>query len=349
MNQILRTPLSSALIALLLISAGCSSRGNLARDQSTEGLVRRDWVASHRASIERMMEEQGKSSPSYSAASKPVAVFDWDNTMILNDIGEGTFMHLADTMGFSFDDNFWKLIPSRYRSELRRRYAAAAALPADQRHADPDYQAYRKLLIQSYWHLCETKGDAVCYPWAAQIMTGLTVEQVRAAGRAAMEKELAAPVGKEKLALGADDRSPLTVNRGIRYYPQMVRLISELQDAGFEVWIVSASAQWVVEEAAAGAGLRNVKVLGMLPAVNESGALTPMMLRVTYRKGKADAIRSVIGKEPVFVAGDSMTDYEMMRMGSGPRLLIDRNKKELLDAASKHEWLVQPKFLDVKI
>ena len=48
------------------------------------------WVPANHARLQTLLHERGRESPSWSPARKPVAVFDWDNTMMRNDIGDAT-------------------------------------------------------------------------------------------------------------------------------------------------------------------------------------------------------------------------------------------------------------------
>jgi len=48
------------------------------------------WYGDNRAMIDAMIDEHGMNGAGYDAQNKPVAIFDWDNTVIKNDIGDAT-------------------------------------------------------------------------------------------------------------------------------------------------------------------------------------------------------------------------------------------------------------------
>src|SRR5262245_3245045 len=48
------------------------------------------WYGDNRARLDAMIAEHGAQSKAYDPAHKPVAVFDWDNTIIKNDVGDAT-------------------------------------------------------------------------------------------------------------------------------------------------------------------------------------------------------------------------------------------------------------------
>src|SRR4051812_15080809 len=51
------------------------------------------WALRNRHHIEALLARNGLTSPSYSAEKRPYAVFDWDNTSIMNDTEEALFMY----------------------------------------------------------------------------------------------------------------------------------------------------------------------------------------------------------------------------------------------------------------
>jgi phosphoserine phosphatase len=306
-----------------------------------DNLVTRPWAPGWEGVLRRVGEE-GRARPGGGA---PVATVDWDNTMVLNDVGEATFLYLVETLGFAAGEAFWGLVPEQGRAALREHHRRARGMSPGARPSSPAYRAWCKGMVAAYRERCDREGESVCFPWLAQALAGMSVEEVRAAARAALERETARPVGVEWLRDGDKDPRPVRVDRGIRYLAPMVELVATLAAQGLEVWVVSASAQWVVEEAAARVGIPADRVLGVKTQVDARGRLTTRVTRATWRQGKADAIMREIGRPPFFAAGDSNTDLEMLLLGTGPRLVMDRGKRPLLDVAREKGWFVQPPFL----
>ena len=48
------------------------------------------WLPENRARLDALVAARGTSSAGYDPAHRPVATFDWDNTMMRNDIGDAT-------------------------------------------------------------------------------------------------------------------------------------------------------------------------------------------------------------------------------------------------------------------
>jgi phosphoserine phosphatase len=67
-------------------------------------------------------------------------------------------------------------------------------------------------------------------------------------------------------------------------------------------------------------------------------AYTPAL----YREGKMAIIEEVIGQRPVLVAGDAITDYEMLCGSAGLSLVIERGDELLRREGSGRGWLMQP-------
>jgi HAD superfamily phosphoserine phosphatase-like hydrolase len=335
------------LLICVLYLLGCAQQASLTKSDlnpGLAGLTQVDWHPANIEAIQQCMQTYGKNSPKYDAKMPPLAMFDWDNTMILNDIGEALFFSLVDDMGFSFNEDFWALIPEKYRDTLKHNYQEIKDLSPAARNQSASYQAYRKTFVACYFAIDEEQGTQTAYQWLVHILAGLTSAQVKAASETALHRELHRPIGKETIAKSPEDSKPVTVNTGVRYYPQMAELVQKLKDAGFDIWIVSASAQWPVETLAKRVGIDADHVLGILPEI-ENNKIVPRIKRFTYREGKAIAIRQEIGRTPIFAAGDSNGDLEMLLLGSGPRLVIDRGKKPLMDTARERGWLVQKPFL----
>lgn len=357
--MMLATPLGTrgCILILFLYGVGCSyhtscnstldpsSISTLGQKATLSGLTKVDWIPENIESLDKFIKTYGKESPSYNPDIPPLAIFDWDNTMILNDIGDALFFYLVDNLGFSFNQDFWTLIPEKHRSALRQSYQEIKEVPSTHRTTAPSYQAYRKRFITCYFEIAQDQGNETAYQWIVQILTGLTTTQIKAATEAALNVELYRPIAKENIGDGALDRSPISINTGIRYYQPMAELVQKLNDAGFEVWIVSASVQWAVEIAAQRIGIDATRVLGVLPEVGIDNTIVSKIRRFTYRQGKANAIQQEIGRLPVFVAGDHNTDLEMLLLGTGLRLVIDRGKQPLMDTARKNCWLIQKPFL----
>ncbi|MFF9196274.1 haloacid dehalogenase-like hydrolase [Streptomyces sp. NPDC014779] len=310
---------------------------------------------------------------------KPLAVLDWDNTVIRNDVGDATF--------------FWLLRHDRVRppkdgdwSTTSRHLTPAAAtalgaacptgvrtLPTatDTRCADELLAVYGsgtttagRTAFAGYDH----RRTEPQYAWLAQLLHGWSAREVRAFAAAARAENLAAPQGATQRVGSAE------VTGWVRYYPQQLDLIRTLKTAGFDVWIVSASPEPVVEAWSAAAGVDAAHTVGIRNTTTADGRLTSHLEGCgTVRDGEDETIPYIDGKRcwinqdvlgvrgpaaervqpparrQVLAAGDSDTDVSFLRDATGLRLVLNRNKNELMCRAyddADGRWLVNPLFIE---
>ena len=63
-------------------------------------LNRGQWEDKLYKKLSNVIKDNGKSSSKYDESAKPYAVFDWDNTTVINDIGEATFTYQIENLEF---------------------------------------------------------------------------------------------------------------------------------------------------------------------------------------------------------------------------------------------------------
>ncbi|MFJ6796229.1 haloacid dehalogenase-like hydrolase [Streptomyces sp. NPDC091268] len=344
-----------------------------------------DWYGDNRARLQQLIDTYGTCAHRPGRA-KPVAVFDWDNTVVKNDVGDATL--------------FWLLRNGRIRQPARgdwsttSRYltpAAASALAdacgALARPGDPLPTGAPRGTgcadeLNAVYGTGATRAGAAAfagwdhrtiepaYAWLAQLTQGWTAREVRGFAAAARSENLAAPVGAVQ-RVGSS-----TATGWVRYYDQQKELIASLRKAGFDVWISSASPQPVVEVWAEGVGIGADHVLGIRNTTTPAGRFTTHLKgcgsvpdgadsMVTYIDGKRCWINQEVFKvrgaaaervqpaarRQVFAAGDSDTDVSFLRDATALRLVVNRNKNELMCRAYDNadgKWIVNPMFIEPK-
>jgi HAD superfamily hydrolase (TIGR01490 family) len=121
-------------------------------------------------------------------------------------------------------------------------------------------------------------------------------------------------------------------------------LVDRMLKAGVDVWIVSASAQYLVEAAAPHLGIAADHAVGVQAEVRD-GVLTGNVPGIIpYREGKVAAIDLAVGRTPDFVAGNTWSDYEMVGSAKSVSLLInpaDEPPHSLLRQAEANGWGIQ--------
>ena len=314
------------------------------------------WFGDNAAALDRFLDSPHQ-------ADQPVALFDWDNTVIKNDIGAAVVAHLI-TEGLVLRPPDWSVIPY-LTPGARARLAQACAgdgprLPSrtDIPCATELISLYRRRTLHDgtpafagYDHRTYKPSAA----WQSHLLAGHTPEQVRRITREVIARSCRAPVDqKQKVGL-------VEVEGYIRIYRPMQKLIQRMRRRGFAIWVISASPQHVVETFAARVGIPRQRVVGIRSLQDEQGRLSYGFegcgavkdrdnTMITYLEGKRCWIRKVVGREAVFGAGDSVTDVAFLRDVKGLRLVINRGYPELMCYAYHGRghggWIINPMFIE---
>lgn len=270
----------------------------------------------------------------------PLAVFDCDNTMILGDIAYAVLVLQVEQSRYGFD-------PARrgagpWPPEVADLFAqlGQASSPAEQA------ALRRRIAYRVFGHYEElirerSKEDALAY--LSRLLQGLTPDEAHGLARDAMAAEARVRPCLHDFRPAGEPGDPFVKPVGLRLRPQIASLIARLRQAGYDVWVVSASPQPLVEVAAAAYGVPADRVIGTRVALRDGKLTGEVIPPVPYREGKSAAIRKYIGRRPVLVLGDSWTDFEMLTWAEHG-VLLERSDAALVAAARKAGLLIEPRF-----
>jgi len=115
-----------------------------------------------------------------------------------------------------------------------------------------------------------------------------------------------------------------------KIYPEMRALLANLKEYGFEIWILSASPellyqQFIHEEL----GIPVDKILGVKSVIRNDTVTNTLVVPVPQDEGKAEALETFIKARPLFVAGNSRGDMEMMNESVGLKLIVNPDIKKV--------------------
>jgi len=308
-----------------------------------EDLLPGNWESGVKANLIKLVLAHGEGSSSFDPKDPPVAAIDFDNTCIRGDIGRAFYDWMVTERKILFNDEIFAALPGDKRAGIEKAWKKLKKLPEDQQAGSMELQGFRKRMHQAYWSLCYDTPPEKCYPWQVRFYAGYTPDEVRDMAEGVMLAELQKPLGSEPIKAGPDDQAPAITSTGIRIHKELKNLISLLQKRGFQVWIISAGPEWVVEGAAKSFGVKPDRVIGMRAKLAEGKLTSEIEPPPTFRKGKVEAIEKFIGKQPVLAVGDSWTDAEMLEY-AGQALLIDRGYADLKKKAVDSGWWIQPTF-----
>lgn len=370
MTSVLRA-LTTATAALLVVAA-CHSTGTARQGECRTLGVDSGWYGDNRDRINAMIKQLGTCGKSGGVA--PLALFDWDNTMIRNDIGRATFYWVVRNSKMRQPGDWSSTSPF-----LTPRAAAALAaacgslappgapLPTgrDTGCADELVSIYSNGQTRSgetafagFNHRRFKPVDA----WLLQLLAGWTDADVTGFAAAARQDSLDAPQGAEQ-TVGSTRQTGW-----VRYYQQMRDLVGTLQANGFDVRVISASPELVVRVWAADVGIPADRVMGVLTE-HDGERVTPRLVTcggepsMPFNEGKRCRVnQQVLGiqgtaafdpapepRRQVFAAGDSDGDVTFVSDATALRLVLNRNQIELMCRAysnSDGRWLINPTFID---
>jgi phosphoserine phosphatase len=274
-----------------------------------------------------------------------VAALDLDGTCLHNDVGEAVLHTMAR-------ESLLDVSTLLDADLLFRPFREHPQVP------DPG-QAIRQgngdAIIQAYRRLIRCAGKQVAYQWAVFLAAGLTEEELTSLSHRVIRQEMAMPLGRSELEDGICEERPFVIEEGLRPYHAMTKLVHDLQGAGIQVWIVTATNRWSgAAYAEQVLSLPADRVIGMSARV-ENGRILPEPepgLPATFGDGKVEAIHARIERDPVFAAGDTLSQCEMLCISTGLSLVIDKGDEALREriasyrAVGDDRWLVQPRFID---
>ncbi|MDO9455993.1 HAD family hydrolase [Nocardioides sp.] len=341
------------------------------------------WYGDNAEMIQRVIDRRGRCGwPGGKAPKvKPYAVFDWDNTMIKNDISDQTiFWMLGHDKVLQPPGRDWRTT-SRFMTDegarALRRACGRLARPGTPLPTSTHVRCADEILsVRTEKET--TDGDPVfagfphrrieaSYAWVGQILQGYTPAQVRRIANQARTAALKAPIGATQKVGSSRETA------WIRYYPVMRDLVRTLKRAGIEPWIVSASPKEFADVWGRGVGIDRAHTLGVFQ-LRTRGRLNGHLegcggvpdgadAIMTYIDGKRCFInKRILGvqgpralrpmpraQRPVISGGDATTDVSMLKDATGVHIALNRNSEELMCVAYDNadgRWAVNPMFIE---
>lgn len=342
------------------------------------------WYGNNRADLQAWIDAGGCTSPTFDPAHKPIATFDWDNTISKQDFGDAmTYWFIANAKVLQPPGKDWHAT-SAYLSDAAATalstacgttVAAGDPLPTNTNTACADE-------IVSIYDNEVTRGGApafnavnlrrmeAAFAWTPQLMAGYTHAQVQAFTQTGITAMLNAAIDTTQ-TIGTTTGE----NGWLRINEQQKDLIHVLQSSGFDVWIITASPQDVI--GAMAPSLVNVPfdhVVGIRSMTDSASKLTyafegcgsvpdNQMELIPTIQGKRCYINKVIygettnafqrrpdGQRQYFASADTDSDVEFLR-DAKYKLVINRNKSDMMCHAYYNEndsWRVNPMFIEPK-
>lgn len=280
-----------------------------------EILMTGNWDSKAHARLTQIIQEYGKDSPNYSEEARPYAVFDWDNTTIINDIGEATFVYQIENLAFkATPEEFGAIIrtqvPEEVFSEDYQNKAdqsisiteIGADLEADYQYLYQEYKGFeggksleeiqktdqykdfRAKLLFLYEAIGDTFSSDISYPWVTYFYAGMTSEEVQKLSKESITKSLNDELVFETWESPASHKGQagqveIEFKRGIRTVKEVQDLYQTLMKNGIDVYVNSASYYDVIIPFATskeyGYGVPEEQIFAMRLSKTEDGKILP--------------------------------------------------------------------------
>jgi phosphoserine phosphatase len=120
-------------------------------------------------------------------------------------------------------------------------------------------------------------------------------------------------------------------------FPEMQTLVADLRAAGTEIWAVSSTNNWVIEEGVRRFGIPLDRVVAASVRV-KGGLITSDLVAVPTDEGKAEALRRLGIPAPDAVFGNSIHDAAMLELAA--RAFPVNPTPDLTELAAQRGWAV---------
>jgi len=109
-----------------------------------------------------------------------------------------------------------------------------------------------------------------------------------------------------------------------KFYPEMKALISNLKAYGFEVWVLTASPEYLYQKfIAVELGLPNVNIVGAKSVIVDDRLTDVIVMPIPQDDGKANTIPTFIKARPLLVGGNSRGDMDMLNQSKGLKIVVN--------------------------
>lgn len=102
-----------------------------------------------------------------------------------------------------------------------------------------------------------------------------------------------------------------------QFFPEMRALVESLHRRGTDVWAVSSTNNWVIEEAVKSLGITAQRVLAVRVQI-KNGVVTDHLGEMTSGPGKARALKRVLSRTLDASFGNSVFDLQMLELAHHP-------------------------------
>ncbi len=234
------------------------------------------------------------------------AIFDFDNTCIVNDITEATLTYIC-------------------KNRLLRDFSL---LDGD----NTDIDLYHKKFIQTYYQLLKDGKIFDGYLLIVKMFSGFTKKEA--------EHIVLQTIKSEGKNIGSSKLYGVKIAHGLKVQSNIISLINYLKLNKIKVHILSASSEIAVAVATKYFKIDTDNIIGMKHIIKNGIITSSFKKPYSILGGKVDCMRKYISrtKSPLLVADDSNTGISILETSS-IKVVVNRNN-ELTKIAKKRKWFL---------
>jgi len=336
----------------------------------SDPLRKGDWNKDAYNALNAMLEE-----------SDTYAVFDFDNTVVVEDISVTTMIYQIENLKYKFDPEiFWDILtgcvpdvdaPLSGFSATSTRMLATDLFndyeylysnfihgdaSLDDIHETDEYKDFRAKLYAISEGVSNTFDYGTGCLWITGLFKGMSRQELQNLVREAADEGLSKKkIKMEKWTspdMGEAGVISVSFPKGFGITPEMKNLFSVMAEKDIDIYICSASMESIVEAIACdekyGLNVPEANVFGIRTAWGYAGMVYDPTYAQPILDGKVENIKRYMapshdGAMPYLVAGDSSGDLAMLRECAGHTGLIINhgNAKKLLEELGEGNYVVQ--------
>lgn len=117
-----------------------------------------------------------------------------------------------------------------------------------------------------------------------------------------------------------------------KIYPEMKQLVHNLQRYNIEVWAITASPEFLYKlPISEHFGIPETRIIGIKSVIHDGITTADIIRPLPQEQGKADTIYTFIQARPIFAAGNSRGDMEMVNESIGLKFMVNPDDNKTTD------------------
>jgi phosphoserine phosphatase len=278
---------------------------------STPKLDPGKWDTNNYLRLQKLIDDNGITSPNYNPNKKPYVVFDWDQTSIFNDTMEELFRYQIENLAYKLTpaefsnairidipktdfikdynnleggvvniESIGKDLDARYAYLYEHYIGPQGKMTLSEIKATQEFIDFRGKLAYLYEAIGGTFSANVSYPWVLYLFSGMTSQEIHDLTEKSNDLGIASKIETYTLTSsdtlkGMAGQVTGSYKRGLRIQPEMSNLMYALRANGIDIYVCTASLDEVVRVFANypkyGYNVPMENVVGMRLEKNEKG------------------------------------------------------------------------------